>query len=152
MEIRKILWPTDLSGSAAFALPYVASLSEKYQAEVHLVYVMEDVHQYDHFYGDASPAFLKEFQEKIKQKAEQQMDVICKESLSYCPLYKRHILVGDPAAEILRFIQDEKVDLVVMATHGRGHETRESARHYPFGSVSDRVIANSTVPVLAVNP
>ena len=43
MQVKKLLWPTDLSGNAAKALPYVTSLTEKYQTEVHLLYVIEDV-------------------------------------------------------------------------------------------------------------
>jgi len=152
MEIKKILWPTDFSKNAAQALPYVSSLSEKYQAEVHLIFVVEDVHQYDHFYGDASPTFLKEFQEKVIQRGGQQMEKICKEHLASCPLYKKHIVVGDPAKEILKFINAEKVDLVVMATHGHGEETGEKIKHFPSGSVSEKVVRNSPIPVLAINP
>lgn len=153
IEIKKILWPTDLSKNAARALPYVTSLSEKYQAEIHLVFVAEDVRQFDHFYGDASPSFLKEFQERIIRKAEDYLEKICRNELATCPAYRKHILVGDPAGEILKFASEEKVDLVVMATHGHGEETKaEEMRHFPFGSVSERVVKNSPVPVLAVNP
>lgn len=152
MEIRKILWPTDLSRNAAQAVPYVSSLSEKYQAEVHLIFVVEDVRRFNHFYGDASPGFLREFQEKVIEKGEQYLEKICQDSLSGCPLYKKHIAVGDPAREILKFIDQGKVDLVVMATHGHGEEAGEGVRHYPFGSVSEKVIRNSNVPVLAINP
>lgn len=152
MEIRKILWPTDLSRNAAQALPFVASLSEKYSAEVHLIFVVEDVRQFDHFYGDASPLFLKEFQAKVVEKGGKYLDQICADNLSGCLLYKKHIATGDPAQTILEFIEKEKVDLVVMATHGHGEETAEGLVHFPFGSVSEKVIRNSTVPVLAINP
>jgi len=100
----------------------VSSLSEKYQAEVHLIFVVEDVHQYDHFYVMPAPPFLR-ISGKNNSKGGQQMEKICQESLSSCPLYKKHIVVGDPAKEILKFINEEKVDLVVMATHGHGEET-----------------------------
>ena len=151
MEIKRILWPTDLSGNAAHALPYVTSVSEKYQAEVHLIFVVEDVHQFDHFYGDASPSFLREFQERIIRKGGEYLEGICRETLSGCPLYKRHIVVGDPAQEILKCIKEEQMDLVVMATHGHGEESRGAAHHFPFGSVSEKVIRNSPVPVLVIS-
>lgn len=153
MEIKRILWPTDLSENAAHALPYVTSISERYQAEVYLIFVVEDVHQFDHFYGDASPAFLKEFQERIIRKGEEYLDRICAGSLKGCPLYRKQIVVGEPVQEILRCIEDRKVDLVVMATHGHGEEMRrEKILHFPIGSVSERVVRNSPVPVLVVNP
>ena len=153
MEFKKILWPTDLSENAAHALQYVTSLSEKYGSEVHLIFVVEDVHQFDHFYGDASPSFLREFQERIIRKGKEYLEGICTNVLIGCPLYKRHIIVGEPAQGILKCIEDEKIDLVVMATHGHGEETRgKEMIHYPFGSVSEKVIRLSPVPVLAINP
>jgi nucleotide-binding universal stress UspA family protein len=39
MEIKKILWPTDFSENAAMALPLVTSLTQKYGAEIHILYV-----------------------------------------------------------------------------------------------------------------
>ena len=54
---------------------------------------------------------------------------------------------GDPAAEILRAIEQQGVDLVVMTTHGRG-----SVGRVVFGSVADRVARTSPVPVLLVRP
>lgn len=151
MEIRKILWPTDFSENAASALPYVTSLSERYQAEVHLVFVAEDARQFDHFYGDASPEFLKEFQERIIRKAQERLGTLCRSELKGCPLYRTAVMTGDPAEEILKAVEKEQIDLVVMATHGHGEEIG-GLRHFPFGSVSERVIKNSPVPVLAVNP
>jgi nucleotide-binding universal stress UspA family protein len=46
MEIKKILWATDLSENAGKALPLVTSLSERYQTEVHVVYVLEEVRHF----------------------------------------------------------------------------------------------------------
>lgn len=152
MEIKKILWPTDFSKNAARALPYVASLSDKYRAEVHLVFVVEDVHEHDHFYGDAGISFLKGLQEKVVRSAEEKMDDICKKELASCPLYRKHIVRGDPASEILNAAEREKVDLIVMATHGHGEEAGTETSHFPAGRVSEKVARNSRVPVLSINP
>lgn len=54
---------------------------------------------------------------------------------------------GEPAAEILRAIERQDVDLVAMTTHGRG-----SVGRVVFGSVADRVARTSPVPVLLVRP
>ena len=43
MEMKKILWPTDFSENAESALPYVESLGEKYQTEVHVLYVIPEL-------------------------------------------------------------------------------------------------------------
>lgn len=152
MEFKKILWPTDLSENATQALPYVKSLAEKYQAEVHLLHVVEDVRQFDHIGGNARPSFLKEFQEKVVQRGKHRLEETCQKELVGCPGYQKQIVVGDPAREILKTIEKEDIDLVVMATHGYGEGTGgERTVHFPFGSVSEKVVKNSPVPVFAVS-
>lgn len=152
-EIKKILWPTDLSESSARALPLVTSLSQKYGAEVHLLFVAEDISQVVNFYGQDHPGPVEEFRDWIVKKATERMDRLCEKELGGCPQYKRVISVGDPAQEILRYVEKEGIDIVVMATHGHGWESHS---HLPgqmvFGGVSEEVVKNSPVPVLTVRP
>jgi nucleotide-binding universal stress UspA family protein len=63
--------------------------------------------------------------------------------LNACPLYFRHISVGEPAKEILKLIEKETIDLVVLASRG-------SEAHFDFGSVADRVIKCTDIPTLIV--
>lgn len=150
-DVKKILWPTDLSESSAQALPLVTSLSQRYGAEIHLLFVAEDISQVVNFYGQDHPGPVEEFRAWIIKKANEKMEKLCEESLGGCPAYKKVIAVGDPAQEILRYIEREGIDLVVMATHGHGWETHT---HLPgqavFGTVSEEVVKNSPVPVLTV--
>ncbi|MEJ5376934.1 MAG: universal stress protein [bacterium] len=152
-EIKKILWPTDLSENSALALPLVTSLSQKYGAQIHLIFVAEDIDQVVNFYGQDHPGPVKEFKEWVMRKATKRMEEICQAELGGCPYYQKRILVGDPAQEILKYVEQEGIDLVVMATHGHGASTHE---HRPgqavFGSVSEEVVKNSPVPVLTVTP
>jgi nucleotide-binding universal stress UspA family protein len=52
---------------------------------------------------------------------------------------------GQPADEIVEFVEKNKIDLIVMATHGRSGVGR-----WVFGSVSDRVMRETKAPVLMV--
>lgn len=54
---------------------------------------------------------------------------------------------GNPADEIINFVEDEAVDLVAMATHGRTGLSR-----ILLGSVADQVVRRVSVPVLLVRP
>lgn len=144
MEISKILWPTDFSENAAKALPYVTSLSEKYGTEIHVLYVLEAWGQFGSWYGDyGDQKEIDRIQDWAKETAEKRLGELCENHLSGCPLYIRHIAVGEPAEEILKLIDQEKVDLVLMATHG------DKAR-YDFGNVAGRVVKNAPVPVLTI--
>jgi nucleotide-binding universal stress UspA family protein len=144
MEMNKILWPTDFSENAAKALPYVTSLSEKYGTEIHVLYVLEAWGQFGSWYGDyGDQKEIDRIQAWAKETAEKRLGELCENHLSGCPLYIRHIAVGEPAEEILKLIDQEKVDLVLMATHG------DKAR-YDFGNVAGRVVKNAPVPVLTI--
>ena len=50
MEMKKILWPTDFSNSAEKALPYVTSLTQKYQAQLYLLHMPEDLSHHDRWW------------------------------------------------------------------------------------------------------
>jgi nucleotide-binding universal stress UspA family protein len=142
-NIHKILWATDLSENSAKALPLVSLLAEKHQAEVHVVYVLEEMGRFGAWYGDFERSELDRLQEIERNEAEERLEAICEDHLKGCPLYVRHTAVGDPAAEILEAIYREKVDMVVLATKGRGGT-------FPFGGVSEKIVKHSPVPVLVV--
>jgi len=55
------------------------------------------------------------------------------------------VVLGAPIDEINRAIDDRRVDLVVMGTHGRS-----GLRHLVAGSVAERVVRTSKVPVLTI--
>lgn len=149
MEIKSILWPTDFSEQANGALPYVLDMSQKYGAEVHLLYVAQDVRQADHFYGDADRELLEGLQKRECGLAESLLERVCDEKLQACPSFKRHVLKGDPARTIIDFANKQGVDAIIMAAHGSGR--REGEPGY-FGSVTDRVMKSTAAPVFVVKP
>jgi nucleotide-binding universal stress UspA family protein len=143
MEVKKILWPTDFSAMAEKALPYVTSLVQKYGAEIHVLYVIEDIAHHEGWYGEFEAKRIDELMQWADKSAKKRLDQVCDKYLEGCPLYIKHVAVGDPAQEILKLIEKEKVDLVVMASHG-------SKGHYRFGSVTEKVLKASPVPVTTI--
>jgi nucleotide-binding universal stress UspA family protein len=143
MEVNKILWPTDFSRIAEKALPHVKSLTERYGAEIHVLYVIEDVAHHDGWYGEFEEKRVQELMEHAGKTATKRLGQICEKYLDGCPLYIKHVAVGDPAQEILKLIDAEKVDIVVMASHGEKGNFR-------FGSVTEKVLKNSAVPVTII--
>jgi len=143
MDIRKILWPTDLSGNAQEAQETVDALAEKHQAEVHVLYVMEDPAIHEPWYGDFDRDHIEKIQAWERDKAGQRLDDVCNRALKGCPAFFKKIALGDPAEEILKAAEREKVDLVVMTTRGR-------TGSFPFGSVAEKVVKNASIPVLTV--
>ena len=143
MEVSKVLWPTDFSSSAEKALPYVTDLTQKYGAEIHVLYVIEDIAHHDGWYGEFDKTHIDKLMEWADKSARKRLEQVCEKYLNSCPLYVKHIAVGDPAQEILNLINEEKVDLVVMASHG-------AQGNFRFGSVTEKVLKNSPVPVTTI--
>jgi nucleotide-binding universal stress UspA family protein len=151
MEVRTILWPTDLSKNSIKAAKHVSSLAEKYQAQVILLYVGVDLASYFRGYGDPSKEQLHHFQEWELKQAKKRLEEVCSSELKTCPNIEVKLVQGDAAREILKMIKKAKVDMVVLTTHGRGQEDLDQ-KSADFGSVAKKVLANSPVPVHLVNP
>lgn len=149
MQLKKILWPTDLSQSSTASLDQVAFFSRELGAEVHLLYVADDVRRFDHYYGDAKPEMLADLQERELRAAEQMLDHVCEKRLQGCPLFVRHILKGRPAAQIVALSEQIGADLIVMSNRGMGQDREDQGL---FGSVTNQVVQSSSVPVLVVRP
>ncbi len=146
MKVHKILWPTDFSGHANQAMDALQSLAEKYHAEVHVLYVIDNpVLHHPEWYGDIEADHVEKILALQNKKAEKRLGQICKEHLQGCPAHTHHVAVGDPAQEILKRVDAEKIDMIVLATRG-------AKAHFRFGSVAEKVVKNAPVPVVTIPP
>ena len=141
MEMEKILWPNDLSRCSEASLPYVSSLAIKYNATVYVLYVTPDLTRHESWYGDFDRSHEDKIIEWQTKKAMEKMQEVCENHLRDCKAFKRYAVVGDPAKEILEFIQKESIDMVVMCRKGEGS-------HFNMGSVAQKVGSQSPVPVV----
>jgi nucleotide-binding universal stress UspA family protein len=152
MEVHTILWPTDLSKNSIKAAKHVASLAEKYQSKVILLYVGVDLLNFIPAYGSyPSEEQLHHFQNWELDQAKKRLESVCDKELKACPTIEIRLVQGDAATEILKMIKQEKADMVVLTTHGRGADEIDQVSG-EFGSVAKKVITNAPVPVHLVNP
>jgi nucleotide-binding universal stress UspA family protein len=145
VEIKKILFPIDLTENSSKILPYVLSASEKYNSTIYLLHVVHDLLKWGHLY--IPHPSLDKFQKEALEGAKKAMDMVCEKELQSCPNFQRKVVSGDPAAEILKTIESEGIDLVIMGTHGR-----KGLEHTIFGSVAENIVKKSPVPILVINP
>ena len=145
LEIKRILFPVDFTENSSKILPYVLSVSEKYDALIVLIHVVEDFSKWGGFQIPHIP--LERFHDEALKGAQKRLEALCEEHLQGCPNFQKSILLGDPIQEILKAIESEGVDLVIMGTHGR-----KGLEHVFFGSVAENVVKKSPVPVLTINP
>jgi len=143
-KIQKILVTTDLSSLSLAATICAKTLAKATRAKLCLVYVAEDPVIVGEPTIDVTYANLWP---KIEEIATKNLKEFASKNLRGVPNVTVQLLQGNPYAEIIRFAQNKRFDLIVMATHGR-----TGLAHVLLGSVAERVMRHSPVPVLLVKP
>lgn len=145
IKISKILYPTDFSEVTLHALKYARELAVVFDAQLHCVHVVEEAFQYWTAMGPESvPVGVAA--EDLSSLAEQYMQRFADEhlvGLKYAPITK--VLVGAPFREIISYARDNTIDLIIMATHGRG-----GLSWVLMGSTAEKVVRKAPCPVLTV--
>ncbi len=144
-NVQKILFPMELSELTNQIAPWVDLAARKFGAEIHVLHVIPDPGYWGVAYG-ISPSHMDD-EPTLIRKSEEKAKGFCDELLGEDLDVSIRAVVGDPVEEILRYIEAESISLVVLGTHGR-----RGLEKVVFGSVADRVVKSSPVPVLSVNP
>lgn len=139
MNIKRILFPTDLSDCSLAALHYASDLAASWSAELHILYV-DDLRDLVAMAAYANPNFVAS---SARIELKEQLEAI-KPTLAHVPPYY-HYIEGVPADEICALAQNENIDLIVMSSHGRSGLSRVLA-----GSVAEKVLRRAKCPVLIV--
>ena len=152
MDVKTILWPTDLSQSSIKAADHVRSLATKHQARVVLLYVGLDLKNYFPAYGSyPSPDVYERFQAWEQEQATEHLNKLCSEKLDGCPALETRITTGEPATEIVNAAKAIGADLIVMSTRGNSGCTLPGAENEP-SPVTMMVAKHAPMPVQTVNP
>lgn len=141
MNVRTILVPIDFSACSAALVAHAASLARSLGAELRLLHVIQPP---DGIGGRAviqtaeGPRPVLDALVEEAEAALQHFDTAGVPAL-------RGSRVGSPVEGILEAVDELAVDLVVIGTHGR-----EGLAHLVLGSVAERVVRRSPVPVLTI--
>ncbi len=160
---KKILVPLDGSKLAECALPHAEELAKGCNTEeVILVSVTERVKGYREF-GDSgqlaggpgggfwdtsypvSRRLVQEAFGKKEKQAQRYLDRVAKKMAAKGINISTEVLLWKPAEAIIGYAKQSGCDLIVMASHGRSGPSR-----WAHGSVADKVLRASGIPVLMV--
>jgi nucleotide-binding universal stress UspA family protein len=140
----KMLIAVDGSAHARRAIDTVARLAPMVQGGIRAVLL--NVAKPMLYYGDLPPLDYETFERLQRQQQEQVLEAAAAEARAGgLADIAMQSAVGEPATEILRVAQEHAVEQIVMGTHGRGQ-----LGALFLGSVAQRVLQGTTVPVLLV--
>lgn len=141
-DIRTIVCPVDFSPGSERATAYAMSLAEKLGAQVHLLHV----YPLGTFVGPDGGLVITP--QMVTQLGEQSLAALTKLAAPYTAQGRAvevHVRDGAPAEEAVRFAEGVGADLLVVGTHGRTGLSRML-----LGSVTERIVRTSPIPVLTV--
>lgn len=145
MEIRRILAPTDFSELSKQGLKSALELAEAFGAKLLLLYVVEPPpypvegivpsHLGATLLDDLERQATNDLAQMLSETQARKMDVA------------RRVVVGIPYRKVVDVAEEEKIDLIVMTTHGR-----TGLSHLVMGSVAEKIVRTAPCPVLTIRP
>lgn len=145
LTLKKILCPVDFSELSLQALRFAVDLAEKFQAELHLLHVFEG---YDAISLNPEIALtpMPQWLNELRQVCHDKLNALPSADLAArCPALVRGHREGPAIHEILDYAAHQKIDLIVLTTHGR-----TGLKHLLMGSVAENVVRSATCPVLTI--
>ncbi|MEF8976418.1 MAG: universal stress protein [Halapricum sp.] len=136
---ENILFPFDGSEGAASVLHHASELAHWYDATIQVLYVADTTR-------DSVTVVDGHTVDVLVRKGEDIVDEAAKTLETLGVSYETDVVQGNPAQTIVDYAERFDQDLVVMPTHGR-----EGISRYLIGSVSEKVVRLSSVPVLTVS-
>ena len=134
--------PTDLSDFSLIAMEYARTFAGLFKAHIYVIHVVKHIPLIpsrnatrQSWTVRRNTQLTKELEQFFGKKLKPRHDLI-------------HIVRrGDPDKEIIKYAQDENIDLIIMATHGGARLS-----HILIGRVAENIVRNSPVPVLTIRP
>jgi nucleotide-binding universal stress UspA family protein len=146
LRIERILCPVDFSVFSARGYDYALSLARHYQAKLFLQHVVE--FNFSAYAYCISGSYIVEDMQRVRNDAMLQLQEFAKRPADYGARPERILNEGVPAKTILDFAEVQKVNLIVMGSHGV-----QGVDRIALGSVAEKVLRKACCSVLVVrNP
>ena len=143
LQLKKILVPIDFSEFTSKALEHGREFAKTFDAELLLCHVLELP-----FYpvaigmGSGPPPILFD---DLLPEIEKRLVALEQELLESGLRATHEVVEGKPFVEIVRLAREQKIDLIIMPTHGR-----TGLSHMIIGSTAERVVRKAPCPVLVL--
>ena len=141
-SFNRILLATDFSDTSACAVEHAILLARTFGANLHVLHVLEsEIPVMMDGVTYLPPNYFEEMEKMAAERLEEVIPRADRDKLSVTLVMRK----GNPFLEVVRYARDQKMDLIVLGTHGRG-----AIAHVLMGSVAEKVVRKASCAVLTV--
>lgn len=141
----RILVPVDFSEFTDDIVRYATEIAQRFGSSIHLIHVIPNMDYFTPYESFMAAENMVTVQKGVEAEVQRDLEKVAA-TITGIPVTKV-IRTGVSFVEIVEYVKSEHMDLVIMATHGRG-----GLEHIIIGSVAEKVVRKSPCPVLTIRP
>lgn len=141
----KILVPIDFSEYTDDIVRHATEIARKFGSTIHLIHVIPNMDYFTPYESFMAAENMMTVQKGVEVEVQRDLEKVAA-GIEGIPVTKV-VRTGVSFVEIVDYVKSEHIDLVIMATHGRG-----GLEHIIIGSVAEKVVRKSPCPVLTIRP
>jgi universal stress protein A len=142
-DVKRILVVSRMTENCRKTVQYGISMSKKYGAELYVVHVIHNPFSYE---GWNLPIMsLEEDFKKIQRKVKKELHAIINSEKTEGMIVKELVREGEPTKEILKVVQEENIDLLIMLAHEEGR-----LEHFLFGRSNEELVRRMPCSIFMV--
>ena len=144
-KYKKVLFCTDFSENSDYAFEFAYGIAKRDEGLLYILHVMPKNANQIYVRNMLDIEEIRKIQKGIQEDLDNKYKECYVKNMDNGIKYETVTKTGREDAEILKFAKDEKVDIIVMGTHGK-----TGIEHVFFGSVAEKVLRHSPFPLFVI--
>jgi nucleotide-binding universal stress UspA family protein len=144
-KYKKVLFCTDFSENSDYAFEFAFGIAKRDDGLLYILHVIPRIPNQEMLKTYVPMDTWVNIQKDLEREMDDSYKEHYTEKIEDAVRYKLVTKSGRENEEILKFAKDEKVDIIVVGTHGR-----TGVEHVFFGSVAEKVLRESPFPVFVI--
>ena len=144
-KYKKVLFCTDFSENSDYAFEFAFGIAKRDEGLLYILHVIPSNPQQEMLRSHISEDILRNIQKGLELELDDNYKEHYTKEIEDAVRFEVVTRSGREDKEIIEFAKNEKVDIIVMGTHGK-----TGIEHAFFGSVAEKVLRRSPIPVFII--
>ena len=144
-KYKKVLFCTDFSENSDYAFGFAYGIAKRDEGLLYILHVIPRNPNQEMIRGYVSEDILRNIQKGLEQELDDNYKERYTKKIEDAVEFEVVTKSGREDEEIIKFAKKEKVEIIVMGTHGK-----TGIEHVLFGSVAEKVLRRSPFPLFVI--